>query len=107
MLNLKGRYSGQKPIKLVTASINAIRMAISPRVPVTVSVKYNTNKTTESTSRTVRSIDPMLRFIANYLKFLLITRNDEFCFIFKFFSGYGLLMNGSVFVGNIRRREFS
>jgi hypothetical protein len=59
----KGRYKGQKLIKLVRRKTTAKMTKTSPKVPETVPVKYNKAIVAARITRMARSADPMFFFI--------------------------------------------
>jgi hypothetical protein len=63
----KGAYNGQKLIKLVRIKTTANVISTIPHVPLTVSVKNRVVKIAASTSRMMRSEEPMFAFIKELL----------------------------------------
>ncbi|HSN61902.1 MAG TPA: hypothetical protein VLR49_13260 [Ferruginibacter sp.] len=59
----KGRYNGQKPIKLVSTNTAPTTNKIMPNVPVIVFVKYNTAMIAAITNLNILSAEPMFFFI--------------------------------------------
>ena len=63
MLNLKGAYSGQKLIRLVSKKMPAKTSKMMPKVPETVPLKYSTAMMIASTARMMRSTVPIFGFM--------------------------------------------